>query len=413
MEEAEDIAVEITFDCVHCGKIVKLDDVMKFNDKVFCQSCYDDTTCPCHNCNDRYETEDMYAVQNRRGREVMVCEQCYNDDYCTCDDCGAVIHSDNTLYGNNERTICQGCYADHYFTCRSCDRILHNDYYSNDGYCEDCCDDEDTSCEWINEDHSANPFDYAKNANLVRRVMEDNPNGPFMGVELEVSAKYEVSDCAYACHETLRDIAVLKRDGSVDDGFEICSLPYTLEDHQTSPYWGQFFDKVAPSTIITDSYRHHCGIHIHVNRKCFSHAGLTRFIAFVHSRENDDFITTIAERDPNNYCQRNAKNPDTHEHYEKYEAVALHKRNTVEVRIFASYVERGRFFKNLEFVDALRVYCNADNHDKDSYEFNDVNWFLSVSKSLHWRKFADFVLANIDKYPNLSNWIVEKCGRVR
>lgn len=410
MEEAEDIAVEITFDCVHCGRIVKLDDVVKLNDKVYCQDCFDSYTCECPDCNERFHVDEMCSVENRRSREIMVCVECRHENYCACDNCSTVIHNDNLMYTASGENICCSCYEDSYFTCDHCSEIYHNDRYGSDGCCEDCY--EDNTCEWVQEDHNANPFDYANNAGLVRQVMQDNPNDPFIGVELEVAAKHDVSDCAYACHNVLSDIAVLKHDGSVDGGFEICSLPYTLEDHQTSPYWSEFFDNVVPRNVVKESYRHNCGIHLHLNRKCFSHAGLTRFIAFIHSRENYNFITAIAERDANNYCNRNSKNPDRHDHDEKYEAVALHKRNTVEVRIFASYVQRDRFFKNLEFVDALRVYCNADNHDRDSYNFDNENWKLSVAKSLHWRKFADFVLANIDKYPNLASWIVEKCGKI-
>jgi hypothetical protein len=275
-----------------------------------------------------------------------------------------------------------------------------------DGCCEDCCEHEEEYSEYIHE-YNYNPLClYNKE---IHNALNSFPKKPYLGVELEVSVKEDLCETAESVHEILGDFCILKKDGSIiDSGFEICSLPLVCEDHKKSEAWERFFD-YAPCAIRTESYRKNCGMHIHINRKSFSHVALTRFIAFIHSSTNKDFVEKIAERKSNMFCRFTAKNPILHEYGEKYEAVALHKKETIEVRIFASVVDKESFFKNIEFVAALREFCFRNKSDFDYKDEYPKTKELVVFNSLHWHNFVSFVEKKKEQYPYLSQFIAKFC----
>jgi hypothetical protein len=220
--------------------------------------------------------------------------------------------------------------------------------------------------------------------------------GPlYFGVELEVEVdvpKYRISSdvvdpfsdlrapvagsgiCAQAL---LGDFALLKKDGSLSNGFEIVTAPATLDQHYAG--WQKFFATTPPALTIRDS----CGMHVHFTRSALRPCHIDRYIAFITQPQNKRFVVTIAGREspcyaalvqkarglarhccPDGYFGRkcfgkfNRWSPAGQAHFKAHhglhtESVSLGHKGTVETRIFASTLDPTRFFANLEFVAAL------------------------------------------------------------
>ena len=81
-------------------------------------------------------------------------------------------------------------------------------------------------------------------------------------------------------------------------------------------------------------------------------------LLFVNSRENAKFITVIAGRNANRFCKIQDKVlGDYRRARDRYEALNLTNKGTVEFRIFRGTLKRESLFKSLEFCDALLHFC--------------------------------------------------------
>lgn len=222
----------------------------------------------------------------------------------------------------------------------------------------------------------------------VRKLPEENTTitsddclfkpTPFLGIELEVeeqiSAKYLLNgkeayapeDITRQCYDALgRDYVIFKKDGSLrgHNPFEIVTVPATLGYHINR--WESFLDNKELKKYITSYSSGNCGMHVHINRDSFTGLHLAKFMRFINSRENFDFITSVAQRSQNRYAEFLTEartsgfaryfrgNPDKRGGGgEKYMAVNTLPSATIEVRIFRGNLAKVGFLKNLEFVHA-------------------------------------------------------------
>ena len=121
-------------------------------------------------------------------------------------------------------------------------------------------------------------------------------NTLFMGMELEVEmSNYATIPISGAIEQTVGMLdgnAIVVGDGSLTDGYEIVSVPATLDYHRG--IWGEFLRSSLRQQIV--SYlRESCGIHIHMSKECFSDLSLGKFSTFINSVENRAFIEGIAQ----------------------------------------------------------------------------------------------------------------------
>jgi len=120
-------------------------------------------------------------------------------------------------------------------------------------------------------------------------------------------------------------------------------------------------------------------------------------LLFVNTQENIRFVTTIAGRPPNTYCQikeKTYKSADPRQMQDRYEALNLANKATVEFRIFRGTLKRESLFKSLEFCDALIHFC------KDCS--------VNVSDTRRVDKFIEYVKLNSKEWPHLWAFI---CAR--
>src|SRR6185312_12827700 len=127
-----------------------------------------------------------------------------------------------------------------------------------------------------------------------------DPKVIYQGVELEVECRHGSNqDIARAIKSDLGRNAITKQDGSLYDGFEICTVPMTLDEHRK--YWQGVFKNPQWMHIQADETPR-AGLHIHASRAPLSKLQIARFIHFITQPHNREFVQGMAGRRENSYC---------------------------------------------------------------------------------------------------------------
>ena len=328
-----------------------------------------------------------------------------------------------------------GCEVDSEFD------LSYNYYYQ-----EECCDECDERGRRYQEEEEReedqegdesdgliNSYGYRPRANFMNSdghtsmyaSMDDSTLRPqlYLGYELEVEyeghRQHEMLDGARMLmrkYETPTPI-YLKHDGSLNDGFEIVSMPGTLD------YFRQHFDWSGIKELSKMGFKSwnnsHCGLHIHMSRNAFtSDRHMFLFIKFIFA--NRDGLVQFAGRESsyakfgienflNAYWDydrqqqvRHRKLMDFVKGYEsnsdRYMAVNLQNANTIELRFFRPSLKPSTVVSALEFCDASFRYANE-------ISLPDV----LRNNALGWNSFRSWV-DHIDKYPALRERLNERCG---
>jgi hypothetical protein len=203
---------------------------------------------------------------------------------------------------------------------------------------------------------------------------------PFMGIELEVEQQDKIlypmrnkkeafapSDITKQVYDALgRDYVILKRDGSLRgfQPFEIVTVPATLAYHKEK--WKSFLDNQELKKYLTSYSSGNCGMHVHISRNSFTGLHLAKFMKFINSQENSEFVTSVAQRANNKFAKylTNLKSTGGFAKYfrgdpstgSKYMSVNTKPTDTIEVRIFRGNLAKVGFLKNLEFVHAVWAF---------------------------------------------------------
>lgn len=231
----------------------------------------------------------------------------------------------------------------------------------------------------------------------------------YLGVELELENRTDEN--LISTWKLLRKHAIIKRDGSVSNGLEICTAPASLAVHEEE--FKAFFEKVKDLNLRAES---NCGMHVHVDRSNLTELQIGKMLAFMYNKENIKFINTIAGRKDNNYCSLKFEKTftsglyfdgDTSKEYRKslrrnasegrYTGLNLTPAKTIEFRIFASTIVFEEFMRNLEFVQSMVDFTKPSAVTVKSikdYEKKEVYLnFLKENRKQYPRLFA-FVSSN-------------------
>jgi hypothetical protein len=212
----------------------------------------------------------------------------------------------------------------------------------------------------------------------------------YIGIELEYD---NCTPLAMDVYKALDKHVILKRDGSVHNGFEIVTAPATLASHKKA--FKGFYDQVKGLGA-----EKNCGMHVHVDKRAMGQMQIGKMLAFLYARDNIANITALAGRSfaTNSYCKAEAEQKVTsgisgteygveRRSAGKYQALNTSPTHTIEIRIFAPPKDERELFSRLEFVQAL------------------VDWtkpaICSVKDAVSWEKFKEFVWKYKKSYPNL------------
>jgi hypothetical protein len=392
--------VEIMF-CTECGAVIDCEGYTNDDGNTICEGCFYEYYSNCDNCDSVTAQEDLISIDG--GREY-VCESCASSDYYQCDDCGEYISRRN-LWVDRNLTICNECQWE-YCTCYDCEDVIRcDDIHNIDGYgyCDHC-------------------------APLHRRVIWDYNYKPiptffgelsewvkgYYGLELEIDDGNDRREAARRIQDVGGEHIYLKHDGSLsEDGFEIVTHPATLDFHMNHMPWRDII-RAARDYNYTSHDAGTCGLHIHASRTLFGADRTTQDLNIAKtillidfwweqyivpfSRRNYDQLNDWAKK-PNAYIMASDSERDAickakqSGEYDRYKAVNLKNRHTVEFRFFRGTLRHGTILASIQFIDTLIKYVSgvqlADLWDKT---FNDVfgdTQYTELKDYLQKRKLLD------------------------
>jgi len=210
------------YQCEHCGDWVHEDDAVDACDYIYCgTSCAErDGYYQCEHCGEWHET--LQDVRSTYGT-VPWCGSCVDNDAYRCDDCGA------------------------YMTAGASQHI------GNSYYCPECA-----------ENHQDHLHEYG----YVPPIRFFGVGPLYLGVELETDSGYdrmEYCDDLMGI-EGFPDRFWMTKDGSLDNGVEITSMPMTLAEHVACHGMYELIAEAARSHGFVSHNSGRCGLHIHVSR---------------------------------------------------------------------------------------------------------------------------------------------------
>jgi len=311
-----------------------------------------------------------------------------------CADCGQVAWTDNMICTDRDEWVGEEC------NCSSNYRWHdgHDCYYHEDDYPYE--DDDD-----YEEDYDPDyvlPYD----ANVLNwlpqevRMPNDTKDEILMGGEHEAERRRDCpDDIVDRILGTMRGFALLKNDGSLDNGFEIVTAPATLNAQKH--YWSKFCAENF-NEHLSAWHTNTCGFHIHVSRKSLTPLDIGKLLVFVNAPNNSSFIRQIAGRSSDQWARRSAKSvKDGLNRSDKYEAINLGKERTIEFRIFRGNIGKLGIMRTYEFVHALVMFVKQSALDKDT----DVQL-----KNLTYTNLIKFVGKpnNRSQYPYFYTWLVKQ-----
>lgn len=402
--------------CDICQKHCFSENTTRYNGDTYCESCMDEYLVVCHSCGDIVERDEAFYAEDT---EEYYCESCKNDGeiaYCHhCNTWNAHNHSSDCI------TVCDDCYYSYYTTCTDCGEIIHSDYtyyYDDDPYCESCYDNLD-----IEEDENGNyqpsgfteqfggirDYHATMNLNFFKTAAEKNQSKTlFLGFELEagkLATSTEAQEVAEhikgMCNADLCHIDC-QRDGSIDSfGFETISHPMTLQYHQEYK-WKEIFDYMT-SQGMKSHYTSHCGLHIHASRNYLSLSKWSEVDYFLHKFKSQ--FETLARRSDNEYAEFDcnitaedtelAKLKKSGKSGNRYRALNLTNRRTVEFRLFRGTLKHETLLATLELVHAVIMFIKSINA-------------IHILKMQDFSAFTRFIRNNKKQYKNLINYLTKK-----
>jgi len=216
------------------------------------------------------------------------------------------------------------------------------------------------------------------------------PSTLYLGIELE----YETTDKDKArvkVGKQLAGHAIMKSDGSIQNGFEIVTCPATLEIHMEE--FKKFYDNL-PGELFAAS---NTGMHVHVSRKPLNLFTIGKMTEFINRLDNKDFVAYIAGRIDNNYARQDSSRTisyplvNRNNSTARYNALNLSPPETIEFRIFSTPSNWEQFASRLEFCQALTDYCQPAQLN------------TSLKHLTHYSSFINWMQSHRKDYPELSN----------
>lgn len=335
--------------------------------------------CDCGHYEDSNNTHDV--------RNDTWCDSCFDDDAVYCEDNGEYWPRDDAYYSETR---------DAYYTY---DRDSEGDDDDDDDY------DSDNDRNQPIMSYSTNVLHVLGN---VSKIVSSHFGEFTMGIELEMtSGDHDSNEAAELVRSRLgTDYCIVKSDGSLPhNGFEVVTSPQGLSVHiEKFKAW-----EIDPAYRAWNTGK--CGTHVHIDSRGFTQLTLGKFLMFINSNGNVDFIRKIAGRHPSvddqarSYCAAehqsilaNPKKAVKGKSGERYRMVNMcnlgsreakrlglsmdnsynGKYNTVELRIFRASLKKERLLAQIEFTHAAVMFCRvASWRDLNGTSF--VKWLKTVA----------------------------------
>jgi len=327
-------------------------------EQTVCECCLSDLVCSCDGCGIEVETEGTHSFDN----DIM-CDSCYQENVVFCDNCNEEIWIDDSV-SHNYDYYCQECFEEIYCYCDNCEAII----YREDVYCRDdqiLCDYcySESGSEGIRSWNYAPTIRfYADGAGGTSVTSEPPKKGiATYGVEVELVTN-EIQECIDILDEGNEDeFLYYMEDGSVCNGFEIATLPFTFNWMNKNKKRFDNMFSLERFGLARSFSAQECGMHVHLGRFGFV-SRLHRYKFANLFYENEDMVLSVSRRRPDRLeqwaktklsCKLSAMVLSRNNASQgRYHAINFCPDNTIECRIFRGTLSPTGFFANMEFMEA-------------------------------------------------------------
>lgn len=330
----------------------------------------------CDNCGQVVLREELTCTEDGE-----VCETCLENDYLTCEYCGVIYHREHIRFVENI-ACCDDCFEETHSRCMHCGEFYHNEdlewHESGERICNECGEEnyrwDDDRCEYVDPTNAIRDYhdspDYIYYANGEAEYRPKR-GVKYLGVELEIQDGGEDDEKAIELIGTSEKHLFAMQDGSLKDGFEVISMPATIEEHLNGCMpWKNVLPK---ANSMGYRGRNGGGLHIHVSKQHFvDDDAIGECVRFVS--ENFKAICRFGCRElaDGKHWAAPAWEKDKGDEYpackgewlekaydkDKYQAVNVSPSLTIEFRLFRSTLEVRHFRAVLQFVDCLTDLAN-------------------------------------------------------
>lgn len=382
-----DKSAKICTSCIDEGTYVYCNDCEKLYDKEKCEWHYSLDACICTSCLEENYSKCSFCNTYHHRRNVLTDSR----DQIRCDSCADSLHQCGNcecFYPTDEghlmgsENYCEACFSESFDYCNFCGEVFNRELlcvYNETSYCCTCGGDRNLPLVPYNG-YFLQPYDYKP---TLKFYSLKGDNDLYFGVELEVENVKDVCNNTQMIEKLIPvfgNFVYYKRDGSINNGFELVTHPFTWRWYKESrKMWEQGlgllgkegFQSYEPKT---------CGIHIHMSKKAFSDVHLFKFLKFFY--ENYNFVYKISQRDADSTkgaCQWGKFREESDQKlllsktkakqgFQRFTAINLESKDTYEVRIFRGTIKVSSFFKNIEFCRAMFEFSNITGISKIGVE---------------------------------------------
>lgn len=202
--------------------------------------------------------------------------------------------------------------------------------------------------------------------NVITSLSYSGDNTMYLGIELEYECRGNREDALVPILRHLHDHAIIKSDGSLQNGVEIVTCPATYEEQvkALAPFFAKFPDRIYPFET--------CGVHIHISRGCLNAGTQGRLLAFMNNPNNKDKLIDLAGRYSQQYAGmgNNLKATSILRGGDgaRYRMLNTTNQETLEFRLFKSTDKWEDMLVFMQFVCAIVEYCKPCN---TKHSFNE------------------------------------------
>lgn len=221
----------------------------------------------------------------------------------------------------------------------------------------------------------------------------------YFGIEIELESSVATNEReseairlyeSVSGHTKKEQYILCKHDGSLLNGLEIITCPATINVHKEK--LKELCEALKTTTL---QALKSCGLHIHVARNSVTTLQLGKVMDFINRKDNHAFIKAVAERNSSDFARLDEEStitsvaPDVIRNIStnRYKAVNLSNKETIEFRMFASSNKYENIVYKLEFLKALLDYTRTGNSD------------FSLKELVYVPNFCSFVGRRKKDYP--------------
>lgn len=413
--------------------------IYDINNNVVCSVCESELLnfehCSC--CDKYFVSDAMESLYDYYGNEILdkVCKNCALRNYYYCEHCNRFFKYEDTMcYVNNVGSVCDNC-LNNYSYCDRCEQYFENsdiycDDYNDNYYCSNCYD-------IISNRRNNEVYEYHEFNNWKLYKLDNETPNYYIGFENEIEPSEEHNHSEVVPLITNSINAVCMYDGSLaSGGIEIVSHPQSYKyimKHKND--YIKLFDKLRNNYKYISHNSTRCGLHFHVTRpenedvinriwhilETYKHElilfsrrnenQIIRWSKFMSDNSNtygEDFTYKIKST---NYI---GKLKDT---YNRYFALNLTNRNTIEFRFIRGTLKPETFFASVELINNIMKYCSNLN-----IPLEKITWD-KLTKTKYAKKYCEEanIKSNktpidlttlIDKYENEQTLLLNKAKKL-